>query len=201
MNKPATQDIADPKTAKLSSFKMIGETIINDMPTRYWGLYLLKGLQPPAFSVIKRLHLAGLIAKTILIYIFFLMTMLEHYHIATVAIFTVFVLLSAILDHQERKLIRNSTINALEKYYTEDVLAKRTLYQLCEELSQKLNIPSLVTMITKSAMIGRATFILFYFSIFFITFLKFLIWLIPVLVITKTLYFEFLLGRTKRSAM
>lgn len=180
---------------KLSSFKMIGATIMNDMQTRYWSLHLIKSSQNHIDKTLEIIHASGLLAKLLTTCILFLITILGKTHYTMLIAFVIAGITAIILEIVERKKIKTITMSILKNHFTDDELANYTLFHLTEKISQQFNIPSLVDLITKNNIYVRIVVILFLFAPLFTSFLKLILWVLIITPASQVFFCE--ITRTK----
>lgn len=184
---------------KLSSFKMIGATIMNDMQTRYWALHLIKSSQNHNDQTLKVIHASGLFAKLFTTCILFLITILGNTHFTILIAFVIVGITAVILEVIERKKIKNITLSILKNHFTDDELANYTLFHLTEKISQQFNTPSLVDLIAKNNIYVRITVILFLFATLYTSFLKLILWVLIITPASQVFFNEIARIKSKRN--
>ena len=188
-------------SVRLSSLKMIDATIINDMPTRYWALHLIKAARYPVYLPLQTLHLTGLALKLIVIYLVFAMTILGNITPQIIVIFFLAGVAAIGVETLERKHIRNAAMLIFKEHYTDSDLSKYTLYHLTEEISRRFALPSLIDMVARSNVSARLTFLILNLAVIAFlqqreSFLIFILWALIIVPFSKVLYAEALaLGR------
>ena len=112
-----------PVQIKLSSLKMIGATIMNDMSTRYWALSAVKTIKPEGFFRLNMIHLLGILFKGLVITLVFFYSP-KGFQNVTQPLFLFTAACTALaLEYYERFILKNLTLSIIQNHCSDEDLA------------------------------------------------------------------------------